>query len=252
MLIGKKTCHTLRLEAFGDMEDTFLFQRDSSEEDKYFQSIELVANLVIKLETAEDDFNASKKTLFATYVWSGSSILAKELLQMPDAVRGKAVLELGAAAGLPSITCGKLGAKIVCASDYPSPTVLDTLKNNIEINGVADKIVVKDHIWGEDVDPLLAVNEGEQFDLVLAAECLWKHECHPALLESIVKTLKPDGTLLVTYSHHIPDLEDSDDYFFQLCKQAGLQPYEQLTKSGKHMWKDHSVDIYLVKLRFSS
>lgn len=169
---------------------------------------------------------------------------------MKDLLQGHSIVELGAAAGLPSIVGAKLGAKLVCASDYPSPTVLENLKQNVELNEVESNVVVKDHIWGTDVQSLLEVNHGNQYDFVLAAECLWRHECHEALLQSMKALLKPSGTLIVSYSHHIPDLEDSDDHFFTLCEQAGLHVVERITKVGKHMWIDRVVDNFLVKLAF--
>jgi hypothetical protein len=59
----------------------------------------------IQLSTAEDDFNKEKKTLFATHIWNGSTVLANYIIDHVgiDTVATASVVELGAGAGLPSM-----------------------------------------------------------------------------------------------------------------------------------------------------
>jgi EEF1A N-terminal glycine/lysine methyltransferase len=205
--------------------------------------------LQVQLFTAEEDCNAQKKTLFATHVWSGSVVLAKALAERKASVQNARMIEFGAAAGLPSITAAKLGAALVCSTDFPSPTVLQTLQRNISINNVDEKVIVKSHIWGESVQPLLEANGQQKFDIALAAECLWRHESHNVLLRSILSVLKPKGLLIITYSHHIPGLENDDDHFIRACQDAGMLVVERSTIAGKHMWSDRMVDIFIVVLQ---
>ena len=47
-------------------------------------------------------------------------------------VEGKAILELGAGAGLPSLVCALNGAATVVTSDYPDSELVDNLKHNIQ------------------------------------------------------------------------------------------------------------------------
>lgn len=220
------------------------------EDEEFYLKVEVSSDLVVNLTTAEDEFNEAKKTLFATFVWTGSMLLARKLVALQPSIRAAAVLEFGSAAGLPSIVAAKLGAAAVCASDYPSPCVLDALRKNIVKNDVASVVSTVDHIWGEPVERLLAANQGLQYDIVLAAECLWRHESHPALLASILGVLKKTGILLLAYSHHIPGLEANDDHFLELCAQAGLIVASHETLPGKHMWSDNQVDIYICALQF--
>ena len=131
----------------------------------------------LQVWVAEDEFNQQKKTLFATHIWPGSRTLAKHLIQQSDIVKGKSVLEFGAGAGIPSMTARKIGAQFVCATDYPAPTVLENLRTNIELNCSDDKnIAYCGFMWGDDVSPLLDTNEGQRYDVLLASECLWRHE----------------------------------------------------------------------------
>lgn len=223
---------------------------DDAEEELY-SVVDVSPEIQVKLFTAENDFNPEKKMLFATYVWSGSAILAKELLVQADLINNSSVLEFGAAAGLPSIVAAKAGAAMVCSSDYPSPLVLDTLRKNIIENEVDDRVFVCDHMWGESVEPLLHLNGNSKYDIVLAAECLWKHESHEVLLKSILSVLKPGGSLLLSYSHHIPGLEDSDDRFLELCRNSNLDLVQLKTLSGKHMWSDKFIDVFFCIFKFN-
>lgn len=213
--------------------------------------VEVGPNIKVQLNVPEDDFNGDKSTLFATFLWSGSSVLSRKLLDVPDLVAGASVLEFGAAAGLPSIAAAKLGASLVCASDYPSPTVLMTLQKNLTENSADAVAKVVPHKWGEDVDALLAANGHNKYDLVLAAECLWKHDAHESLVASIKGCIKPGGVLLLTYSHHIPDLEAEDDRFIALAEEQGFKLMEKTALPGKHMWSEKLVDIFYCRLQFA-
>ena len=71
----------------------------------------------------------------------------------------------------------RLGASFVCASDYPSTAVIENLKTNINLNfGEVDLIAVEEHIWGSDTHNLISINNGRKYDILVASECLWKHE----------------------------------------------------------------------------
>lgn len=66
--------------------------------------IEVESDLNVQLYLPEDDFNSKKSTLFATYLWSESPVLARKLLQVLKNVIGdSSMLEFGAATGLPFI-----------------------------------------------------------------------------------------------------------------------------------------------------
>jgi EEF1A N-terminal glycine/lysine methyltransferase len=226
-----------------------LFGR-SDDESADVTVIKISHDIEVTLSIAEEESNESKKVLFATYIWTGSNVLAKYLVSIKDVIQGANVLEFGAAAGLPSIVAGKLGAKLVCASDFPSPPVITTLEKNIIANNVDSIVKVVPHIWSEDVSPILTLNKDEKYDIILAAECLWKHDSHPLLLQSILDTIKPNGILILTYSHHIPGLEAADDAFITSCSEQGFALEERIVSEGKHMWSDRIVDIYTCTLRY--
>lgn len=203
----------------------------------------------VTLQTAEDEFNADKKTLFATYIWNGGKVLTEYLIRHREIVADKSVVELGAAAGLPSIVAAKLGASFVCATDYPSSSVLKSLQFNMNQNEVRNSCVLP-HIWGESVEAIVASNNGAQFNVILASECLWRHECHLSLLQSAKSLLIPStGKLILAYSHHVPGLEREDDEFFNIAASVGFRIDQREAFAAPHMWNEAKiVQIYLVIL----
>ena len=207
------------------------------------------------IATAPDDFNADKKTLFATMVWNGSKVLAQFILENCDLyIRGKRVIEFGAGAGLPSLCALQSGASFMCLTDYPSASVLTTLRKNLQANAESTDLVSKSlvvgHKWGEDVRDLVVGST--LYDVVLAAECLWKHDCHQIFLQSIAACLKPGGIVLLTFSHHIPGLEADDLNFFVTARSFGFEVIEATSVPSAHMWSEKTVDIYIYRMRLTN
>jgi EEF1A N-terminal glycine/lysine methyltransferase len=232
----------------GNMSPSPITVDDESDED--IITIIVGDDIRLSVKVAEDEFNREKKTLFATYVWSGARVLASVLSSSVDRIEGKSVIEFGAAAAVPSLTCARMGAKVVIATDYPSPSVLENIQANIYRNQLQQTVHCLGHVWGSDnVEELLERNGGRQYDVALAAECLWKHETHDNLLRSIVRATRTGGTVLITFSHHIPGLESADLKFFEKAQHTfGLSIISKREFAAPHMWSDKMVTIFLVEL----
>ncbi|KAL2162807.1 hypothetical protein VTH06DRAFT_6643 [Thermothelomyces fergusii] len=154
---------------------------------------------------------AEDRYLFSHYLWNASLLLAELIeagtlgleipwrsgLAAPPAsfdVSGLRTIELGAGTALPSIMAGLLGARRVVATDYPSPPVLKTLRDNVagaiqEASAPAgrfavEEVLVEGHRWGELDTPLAAANK-HAFDRVFSADCLWMPWQHDNLRRSI-------------------------------------------------------------------
>ncbi|KAF4504716.1 hypothetical protein G6O67_008128 [Ophiocordyceps sinensis] len=107
----------------------------------------------------------------AHHLWNGAQFVADYLDEEPGRVRGKAVLELGAAAGLPSLVAGILGARRVVMTDFPDPELVANMHKNIdECDGtveprgsIARTVQAAGFVWGAEPGPLLArLRDGEQ------------------------------------------------------------------------------------------
>ncbi|KAI0048129.1 hypothetical protein FA95DRAFT_1127041 [Auriscalpium vulgare] len=102
------------------------------------------------------------------------------------------VLELGAAAGLPSILIAQMHAHArVTASDYPDAQIAQTLRDNVQRNGVTARVRVVPHAWGDDPAPLLAAPAAppRAFEVVVAADTLWDPALHARLLDTLTCVL---------------------------------------------------------------
>jgi nicotinamide N-methyltransferase len=174
-------------------------------------------------------------------------------------VSGCTVLELGAGAGLPSLTAALSGASAVMATDYGTfsdDTLMATLRANAAALGAARAaaggswcdVSTEPHIWGGDVAPLLQrlahLGAGRRFDRILLADLLFNRQSHRQLLanckvrmpdasralmlctETAVRVsqacLAPGGRVWVSYSHHDPGKAALDNAFWALAPAAGF------------------------------
>ena len=81
---------------------------EEEEEDSDVVDVVITPDISVRVGTAEDEFNAERKTLFATHIWHASRLLSLYIAENKvENIRSHLVLEFGAGAGLPSIVCAK-------------------------------------------------------------------------------------------------------------------------------------------------
>jgi nicotinamide N-methyltransferase len=148
-----------------------------------------------KVTLRTPDTQAANWSLHASSVWAASRFLADNLdyLDLPAHLgRGGSVklLELGAAAGLPSIVIARrYPAVSVVVSDYPDEELIRTLTENVDKNVVSANCRAVAYGWGSDPSELFLPNR-TKFDLVTAADTLWNPEFHGLFIEALQLTLK--------------------------------------------------------------
>ena len=105
---------------------------------------------------AEADRNGFGSPYWA-YPWAGGVALARYVLDRPETVRGRRVLDLGAGGGVIAIAAALAGAAEVLAADVDR-YALAALRLNAEANGVEISAVLADPTLGPppDVDVVLA------------------------------------------------------------------------------------------------
>lgn len=142
--------------------------------------------------------------LWGHHVWNASLNIAHYLkTHAASLIKGRSVLELGAAAGIPSLVCAREGAKTVVATDYPEKPLIDVLVKNLEENrrDSSGNTFAEGYIWGSDPSTILSrlkdasddtstssasVDESPQrFDLILLSDLIFNHQAHPALLDTL-------------------------------------------------------------------
>ena len=85
---------------------------------------------------------------FWAFAWAGGQALARYLLDHPEAVAGRAVLDFGAGSGLVAIAAAKAGAAAVTAAEI-DPFAAAAIAANAVLNGVAIEVVTTDLLDGD-------------------------------------------------------------------------------------------------------
>nr|WP_221236978.1 50S ribosomal protein L11 methyltransferase [Roseospira goensis] len=77
---------------------------------------------------------------FWAFAWPGGQALARHVLDDPELVRGRSVLDLASGCGIAGIAAARAGADAVTGADT-DPMAAEALTLNATLNGVADRVV---------------------------------------------------------------------------------------------------------------
>lgn len=156
--------------------------------------------------------------LWGHHIWNASLDLSRYLQSHASTLlHGKSVLELGAAAGIPSIVAAREGAAVVVASDYPEQPLIDVLRRNLDENTTASTssgsvAVAQGYLWGASVEPpqthLPPGQDG--FGVLLLSDLIFNHQAHDALLDTMDQALshRPAHASVVPSDTHRSRLQD--------------------------------------------
>ncbi len=85
-----------------------------------------------RLAELDEDFGSP----YWAYVWGGGLALARYILDCPEIVARRSILDLGCGSGLVAIAAAKAGAKSVIAADV-DPYAIAATRLNAVANGVS-------------------------------------------------------------------------------------------------------------------
>lgn len=113
-------------------------------------------SLPIWLKTEEELEKANVDPPYWAFAWAGGQALARYVLDHPDLVAGKRVLDLGSGSGLVAIAARRSGAASAMAADV-DPLALAATGLNADLNGVSLDTTARDLLAGppEDYDVIL-------------------------------------------------------------------------------------------------
>ncbi len=140
------------------------------------------------------------------YGWAGGTVLARHVLDHPETVAGRRVLDLGCGSGLVAIAAARAGARHVTATDL-DPHALAATQINAEANDVTVE-VASDVATSPDVDIVLA---GDVFytDDVAARSLAFLDACAAAGIHVLVgdpgRTFLPFDRLERIAEYAVPD-----------------------------------------------
>lgn len=112
------------------------------------------------------------------YHWAGGTVLARHILDHPEIVRGKSLIDLGSGSGVVGIAAMKAGAKVVTAIDIDpyatAATLLNAQANDVNLTAFTGELTSSpqaDLVLAGDVfyDPVLAEKMSGLFSECVAA-----------------------------------------------------------------------------------
>jgi predicted nicotinamide N-methyase len=118
------------------------------------------------------------------FAWAGGQALARYILEHPEAVAGRHVLDLGAGSGLVGIAAMKAGAASALAAD-PDPFAAAALRLNAHANGVDIAIAGQDLLGAAPPRPV-----------ILAGDVFYE-EPLARRVRAFLEQAPPDATILI-------------------------------------------------------
>ena len=110
------------------------------------------------------------------FAWAGGQALARYVLDHPQTVAGKRVLDFGAGSGLVALAAAKAGAHHVIAADIDSFAVA-AISRNAKANALAVEAVDKD-----------VIGSRETFDLILVGDMCYERPLAERLMAWLRET----------------------------------------------------------------
>jgi predicted nicotinamide N-methyase len=122
---------------------------------------------------------------FWAFAWAGGQALARYILDHPEAVRERRVLDFASGSGLVAIAAMKAGAAEVTACDI-DPFAIAAIGVNAHANGVA-------------VTPLATdiVGQDQGWDTVLAGDICYEHDLAARVIEWLLALSNRGATVLI-------------------------------------------------------
>jgi predicted nicotinamide N-methyase len=140
----------------------------------------------IELWERTEAAGAEQPPPFWAFAWAGGQALARHVLDDPDLVAGRAVLDLATGSGLVAVAAARAGARPVTANDI-DPLSLAAAEANAEANNVKVRTVEED---------LLEIGYAEA-DVILAGDVFYSREMAARVLPFLRRAAGRGALVLV-------------------------------------------------------
>jgi predicted nicotinamide N-methyase len=122
---------------------------------------------------------------FWAFAWAGGQALARYLLDHPEIVRGKRVLDFASGSGLVGIAAMKAGAASVEATDIDDFAIaaitLNSTQNGVPVQGQARDVIGRDEGW----------------DVICAGDVCYEHDMAKRVTEWLQTCAARGATVLI-------------------------------------------------------
>ncbi|RUM25449.1 methyltransferase [Rhizobium vallis] len=148
------------------------------------------------------------------YPWAGGAVLARHLLDRPETVAGRRIVDLGAGSGLVAIAAAKAGAEAVTAIDIDANAIA-AIGLNAAINGVSIAAVAADIIEASPPETDLLVVGDLFYDPTLALKVMtFLRRCQASGIEVLIgdpeRIYLPQDELRRIATHAVADFGAAD------------------------------------------
>ncbi|MEO3747229.1 50S ribosomal protein L11 methyltransferase [Plantactinospora sp. B5E13] len=133
-------------------------------------------------ELTEGEFRSEQPPPFWAFAWAGGQALARYLLDHPETVRGRRVLDLASGSGLVAVAAARAGATRVRAVDV-DPTAVAAIEVNAGANGVTVETRLADILDGDAGDA----------EVVLAGDVFYSQEMANRMLRFLLRAARDGG-----------------------------------------------------------
>ena len=159
-----------------------------------------------------DDSGAEPPAPYWAFSWAGGLALARHVLALPQTVRGRRVLDLGAGSGLVAIAAALAGAREVVAAET-NPYGLAAIGMNAAANGVTVMTIGDDLLPGPPPTADLVLAGDVFYDRDLAARTLaFLGRCRATGIEVLIgdpgRAHLPRARLRVIAEYQVADVGD--------------------------------------------
>lgn len=145
-------------------------------------------------ELTEGEFRSEQPPPFWAFPWAGGQALARYVLDHPEVVAGRTVLDFATGSGVVAIAAAKAGAQRVRAVDI-DPLALTAVAMNAEANGVAVETFCGDVLDGGLDEGFNRGIEGEPAtpQVILVGDAFYTERLAKRLLRFLLRAAREHG-----------------------------------------------------------
>lgn len=165
-------------------------------------------------------------TAYWAFCWASGQILARYILQNPEHVKGKKILDFGAGSGVVAIAAMKAGAKEVIACDIDKDALASCIENaklnNIKLTMSSDLFAIPD----KDIDLLIAADVLYDRANLSFLDTFFDYAPEVLLADSRIKDFHHSHYTHIAKheSFTVPDLDELDEFRFVNLYQGTREP----------------------------
>ena len=173
-------------------------------------------------------------------IWPSGVALAGDIIQHPERIRGKRVLELGSGVGITAAIATAQGARLT-ATDYAPESLLLTRMTTLAHIGREPDEVRRVNWRSSDIHEL---RNGGAFDVILGADLLYERRDIEPLLAAVETLLDPSGALWLAEPGRKPA-----EIFLDGLEARG---WRAETRTWEGPWPDPEDDNVIVRTHWLS